>query len=147
MKNQLAIAFLVLAFTFTSPDSLSAQENENEDTQWSLFWSGSLDLGSDIFNRSKFTALGVGIKANRTFNNGLGLEAKLSYRNWSDLKRTVVPFFVGPTYTLASNDKTNLLIRAGVGPEAILGNDYSSVFFGYELGPELQIKVGNGHGI
>ena len=115
-------------------------------TKWSVFWNGTLDFKSDNFERSQFTMVGFGTNVRYIFPSGIGIEARFSYRHWRGYnQRTVVPLMIGLNYTISASDKTSFLIRSGIGPEGVIGNDYSSFFAGFEIGPELQIKIGSKH--
>ena len=145
-KHILPFSFLIL-LCWTSLQAQSEIASPKTNTEWSLFWNGSLDLNSERFNSNKFTAVGFETKIHRVFENGLGIEAKFSYRSWSDSQRRLVPLLVGPSYTILSAEKINLLIRSGIGPELIIGNDYASIFLGYEIGPEFRYKIGQGSSV
>lgn len=144
MKKVTFVCFLIIFGIHDHVSSQVTQVDKSTDVNWSIFWNGSLTLQSDVFNRKKLTLAGLGTSARKVFSSGIGIESKLSYRNWSDFDMTVVPLLLGPSYTISSTSKSTFLVRTGVGPELILGNDYASVFAGFEIGPELQIKMNSG---
>lgn len=130
--------------------SLISQVSEPEimsDVTWTVFWNGSLNLETSVVNRNRFTLNGFGAKMQKVYSSGLGIEAKFSFRSWSDLDNTVIPLTIGPSYTISSSKNMTFLVRSGVGPELIIGNDYSSVFAGFDIGPEVHVSIGQRHAL
>ncbi|MBT8231717.1 MAG: hypothetical protein HKO66_09810 [Saprospiraceae bacterium] len=145
LKQVLKILFLFFICLFHNCD-LKAQQNEIEyrlETKWSVFWNSSYRLESNVLNKNKFTAKGIGIKLLKELSPSTGIEIKLSYRNWSDFRETIIPLTIGPSFTFFSNQNNAFMLRGGVGPHGILGNDYAGFFAGFEIGPEAHLKLGN----
>jgi hypothetical protein len=117
-------------------------QNKSSNVNWTVFWNGSINLEEDVFNKNKLTLNGFGAKMQKSYNSGIGIETKLSFRSWSDFDRTVIPFTIGPSYIISSDNKMKLLVRSGLGPELLIGNDYASIFAGFDIGPELHINLG-----
>ena len=142
MKTKLTLVFAILLFAAEFLSGQSTPDDQKSGTQWSIFWNGSYDISRPNFNGSKFAILGLGISAEKIYKSGVGIQSKLSYRHWNDLDRTMVPLYVGPSYTMVSDKKSKLLLITGLGPAGIIGNDYASVFFAYEVGLERQMNIG-----
>lgn len=147
MKKLNIIFSLLLLLIHLNLSSQASEQNRKTDVNWIAFWNGSLLLESDNLNRSKLTINGFGAKMQKVYNSGLGIELKSSFRSWNDFDRTVIPLTIGPSYTISSSNKMRFIIRTGVGPELILGNDYASIFAGFDIGPEIHMNIGNRHAL
>ena len=147
MKKCVVLVFLLSVWIHNDVKGQGFNEDNSKAITWSIFWNGSLNLESDVFNKNQWTFIGLGAYARRVYDSGIGVDVKLSYRNWKDFDRTMIPLFVGPSYTISSTGNTKLVFRAGAGPELIIGNDYSGFFGGFDVGPEVSFGIASGKAV
>lgn len=140
--------FLLTSFPLSHLDAQANQEHsqiqkDNSGFYWGIYLLRSIHLETALENNSRWSGFGLGIDIGHQFRSGLGLGARLNYRNWDNFDKTLIPLSFGPTYRFPSNSKMTFFLFGGIGPAAVIGNDYASVFASLDLGMRLEWDIGN----
>ena len=129
---------LLAAFLLTLVAASAAQEQPRSPGGFDLtvqgLWSWQFDDGS-----SESTP-GVGVGLGYALPQGLAIELRGSYRSWDQVR--YLPLHAGLRYDLRVHPSITIAPFAGAGPSLVSGNDWSSVFFSFDVGSRVYLSLG-----
>lgn len=149
--------FVILIFGLIALPHVGLTQVESESIphsggSWNAFLLMSLQYDNDRNDRR--SDIGGGLQYDHRYNGDFGWAASLSYRNWQDLRISLLPLHVGPQYFLGLSPKTTSSLNLGIGPVAVLGNDFAgfgasaaaNVDFHFTFSKDVNFLIGIGYG-
>lgn len=132
------VPIVLMSLVVVPTTSITAQGSAGSTSEFDLTvqagWSQKSESGSQ--EGAPVISLGVAYR----LPSRLAFELRSSYRSWE--RETYVPLHLGVRYDLRINEVVTVSPFAGVGPSAMLGNDWAGFFASYEAGGRVYLSLG-----